>query len=128
MQSKSTDEYCEPSPTCFLSPEGETEVDTGRCALGKCTVRNSDELTGNTLCCGQIATEVIEAESEGELFHTMKITACGCIECPEGEEITIDGEVYVEGIEEVVEHASSAEDRRFTGRYIKVSTGRSISR
>ena len=79
-------------------------MDTGRCASEKCAVRNSDELTGNPLCCGQVATEVIEAECEGRVFRTRKITACGCIECPEGEEITIDGEVYVEDGDEVAEN------------------------
>ena len=79
-------------------------MDTGRCASEKCTVRNSDELAGNPLCCGQVATEVIEAECEGQVFRTRKITACGCIECPQGEEINIDGEVYVDDSDEVVEH------------------------
>ena len=78
-------------------------MDTGRCASDKCAVRNSDELTGNPLCCGQVATEVIEAECEGWVFRTRKITACGCIECPDGDEIIIDGEVYVEDGDEVTE-------------------------
>ena len=91
-------------PTCFLASGGQTRVDTGRCASEKCTVRNSGVLPGNAVCCGQVATEPIEAECDGFVYKTRKITACGCIECPEGDEVSIEGDVYVGASDEVVEY------------------------
>ena len=91
-------------PTCSLPPTGDTTIDIGQCSGDKCRLRSPDLFTVNTRCCGQVATEWIIVECEGFVYRTRKITSCGCVECPESDEINIDGEVYVKGSAEIVEY------------------------